>query len=648
LNPKAHDLIRRCLAKNRRDRWHAIADLRVELEAILEDPHGLKLQASPIIESRPLWKRAIPIVVSALLMAITAVVVWNVRPSQQQQGLTRFPFVLPEGQGLGNPVGRLIAISPDGVNIVYTANQQLYMRTMAEMDARPIQGTAGQIAHTPFFSPDGRWLGFYSTAERKLKKIAITGGASVTICDTDSISGASWDSEGNIFIGQGRAGILRVSSSGGKPERVVTVKNDEMANYPEVLPGNDALLFTLATSASTSQLDNAQIVVQSLKSGERKVLFERGSDARYVPTGHIIYALGSTLLAVSFDVKKLQVNGGPVPVVEGVRRGTLTTTTTPAAHFSFSKNGSLVYVPGDWSAQRSLALVDWAGVPKPLNIPPGLHNHPRISPNGRQLALQTGDGKENFVSIYDLSGAAPMRRLTFGGSDDRPLWTHDGQRIVFRSDREGDSGLFWQPADGRPAERLIRADPGVLLQPETWTADGKTLIMTVFAGGGRWTLSMLPLGADQTPKPIITRAANSSMSPDGRWLAHSDLYEIYVQPFPPTSAKYQISTGGGRNPLWSPDGKQLFYMQREGTGTMQIVLVDVQTQPSFVIRKTTPLPIKGVIGETGPRSYDITPDGKHFVVMLPKSHADADKAPSEQINVTLKWFEELKQRVPVR
>jgi eukaryotic-like serine/threonine-protein kinase len=650
LNPSVRDLIRRCLAKNRRDRWHAVGDLRVEIETIMTDPHGLKFHTARGIEHRSLWKRAIPIVVSAFLTGLTAVVVWNVRPLQQPQGVTRFSFVLPEGEVVTDRGVNPIAISPDGSNIVYTADQQLYMRAMAEMEAPRIPGT-GETATMPFFSPDGRWLGFYSPAERKLKRIAITGGASVTICDASNLYGASWDSEGHIFIGQGRAGILRVSSSGGKPETVVTMKPGEIAHGPQVLPGSDAVLFTLSTSASASGWDSAQVVVQSLKSGDRKVLLEGGSDARYLPTGHIVYALGSTLLAVPFDVKNLQVTGGPVPVIEGVRR--VQPGTSAAAAFSFSNNGSLVYVPGVGIEQRAVALVDRAGVRKLLNIPSGLHDHARISPNGKQLALHTSDGKENIVSIYDLNGTVPMRRLTFGGGNDKPIWTTDGQRIVFTSDREGDRGLFWQPADGNgPAERLTKAEQGTGLQSEAWTPDGKTLIFSV-ARGGDWRLSTLALGADQKPKPLIAGwAANSSISPDGRWLAYisneTGQQEIYVQSFPPTGAKYQVSTSGGRNPLWSPDGKQLFYLQSEAAGTMQIVSVDVQTQSSFMMGKTTPLPIKGIIGAIGPRSFDITPDGKYFVVMLPKFQAEPDKPPPEQINIVLNWFSELQQRVPVK
>jgi Tol biopolymer transport system component len=241
--------------------------------------------------------------------------------------------------------------------------------------------------------------------------------------------------------------------------------------------------------------------------------------------------------------------------------------------------------------------------------------------------------------------------LTFGGHNTYPTWSPDNKRIVFTSDREGDSALFWQRADGNgPPERLSKAEQGTTVQSDAWSMHGNVIILSVRRGGD-WTLwTLSPGGGDQSPKPLIaTWAANSSLSPDGQWLAYSSIetgpQEIYVQPFPPSGAKFLVS--GGRNPLWSADGKQLFYLRGQGTGTSQIMAADVQTQPSFLVVKTTPLPIEGIIGETGPRNYDITPDGK-FIVMVPRSQSDSDKAAPEQINISLNWIEELKQRVPVK
>jgi eukaryotic-like serine/threonine-protein kinase len=285
-----------------------------------------------------------------------------------------------------------------------------------------------------------------------------------------------------------------------------------------------------------------------------------------------------------------------------------------------------------------------------LNIPPGHYRQVRISPNGTQLALDTYEDKDRIVWIYDLTRDTPMRRLTFGGQNYSPAWTPDGQRVVFTSDREGDLGLFWQRADGSgSAERLTKAEQGIIpVASESWSPDGKVLIFAASEESpGFRSLGIVSLDGERKPRPLIpASASNSSLSPDGRWIAYasteSGQFAVYVQPFPPTAAKYQISTSGAGNPLWSPDRKQLFYL---GPGR-QIVAVDIQTQPSFLLGKTTLLPIEG-IASTGPRPYDITPDGKYFVVLFPRSQAEVGKAP-EQINIVLNWFRELQERVPVK
>src|SRR5262249_29525233 len=209
----------------------------------------------------------------------TAGLMWNFGTTKQA-GLTRFPFVLPEGQRLTRAGRHVVAISPNGANIVYVANNQLYLRAMAEMDSRPIQRTNQDVDRT-IFSPDGRWIAFHSAAENKFKKIAITGGASVTICDSTLPYGASWTPDGQILIGAGPAGILRVSENGGKPETIASVKADEFAHGPQLLPAGKAILFTLSNGTGADRWDKAQIMVQSLKSGERKTVWEGGSDARY-------------------------------------------------------------------------------------------------------------------------------------------------------------------------------------------------------------------------------------------------------------------------------------------------------------------------------------------------------------------------------
>jgi eukaryotic-like serine/threonine-protein kinase len=354
-----------------------------------------------------------------------------------------------------------------------------------------------------------------------------------------------------------------------KTEKLITLNESEVAHGPQILPGGDALLFTLgtATLGGPAAWDKAKIVVQSLKSGERKILIEGGTDGRYSPTGHIVYTLGTTLLAIPFDVSNLRVTGGPVPIIENVRRqiGGFSTGGT-SAYFGFSNNGSMVYVPNASSGTQTLTveLVDRAGVRKPLDLPAGPHNSPRVSPNGQSLAWWTEDANENNVWVYGLSsGTAPARRLTFGGRNYRPIWTKDSQRIAFRSDCEGDQALFCQAADGSgSAERLFKSEQGMRLQSESWLPDGRALIFSA-VGVGIW---MVAPGSPEKPKPLLAAGGNPNLSPDGRWLAYysteSGRSEVYVQPFPITGGKYQVSTRGGDNALWSPDGKQALLLEQ--------------------------------------------------------------------------------------
>jgi Tol biopolymer transport system component len=327
----------------------------------------------------------------------------------------------------------------------------------------------------------------------------------------------------------------------------------------------------------------------------------------------------------------------------------------------------MVYMPGDQTSATELALVmvDRSGTRKPLNIPLGAYSAPRISPDGKLLAVATENGRDQVVWIADLSDASPIRKLTFEGRNTRPFWTKDGQRVVYNSERGNEQGIFWQRIDGGVPERLATLEQGVSGQPEGWSADGRTLVFTSRTGqdgrAGNSGISMVPAGSGQKPQLIVPPpASNSSLSPDGRWLAYagSESFgrnQVYVQPFPPTGEKHQVTTQGGANPLWSPDGRELFFVQPvrdeagrvEGGGRPQIASVEVRSDRGFVFGKITALPFDGFISN-GPRPYDITPDGKAFVMMMPKTSATPERPQAERINVTLNWFEELKQRVPVK
>jgi Tol biopolymer transport system component len=464
---------------------------------------------------------------------------------------------------------------------------------------------------------------------------------------------ASWTADDQILLADPQKGILRVSANGGKPVTLIAAKPDELMFGPQLLPDRDHLLFTVGSRINPrliSAWDKAKIVVQSLKTGERKTVIDVGADGRYVPTGHLVYALGSTLLAVPFNVTKLENTGGPVPVTEGVVRAG---NTSGAAQFSFAGNGTMVYFVGsvNSSDETKVALVARDGKEKPLPFPPTRYSEPRISPDGKQAAVVSDDEQGNgFLSVYELSQATALRRLTFQNAD-HPVWTRDGQRLIFDS-----AGiLFWQRADGGAAEELAKPQESSVggggggYVSSAVSRDGKSLLLRAGVNGGDvWSLS---LDGDRKTKSLISGEQSQSQayfSPDGRWIVYTSVEsgqpEIYVQPFPPTGAKYQITTTGGMSPLWSPDGKQIFYIGISGP-QRQLSSVDVHTQPSFGFANPAKLPIARIASRnTMNRPYDITPDGKQFLIVSRDSNAFEQPA-QRQIRITLNWLEDLKQRV---
>ena len=326
------------------------------------------------------------------------------------------------------------------------------------MEARPIQGTDEDPA-SPFFSPDGEWVGYYSTSDNKLKKIAPIGGAPVTLCDATIPFGVSWGSDDTIVYGQPE-GIMRVSANGGTPELVIPTEAPELVHGPQMLPGGEWVLFTLSGAvAGLARWDEAQIVVQSLETGERKVLWEGGSDARYLPTGHLVYALEDVLFALPFDLASLEVSGGSVPMVEGVRR--VSTGTTATANYGFSDRGTLVYVAESATADRRiLALVDRNGVAEPLNLPPGLYAQPRLSPGVRsQVAvLDMADDSEGTVMLGDTTYLAQAYP-----NNDSDLCRRSIVAPYGHSDGCQDGSEHW------PSHQTVWAVQGYLL-PSTWTS----------------------------------------------------------------------------------------------------------------------------------------------------------------------------------
>jgi len=652
VSPALARIVARCLEKTREMRFQSAHDLAFGLEMLSETGGAA---AAPALRARG-PRRVLPwVVAGALAIGLAVALAWNLGRPAPTVPVTRFALMLPAGQLLnGNGGGHSLALSPDGTRLAYLATR-LYLRSMSEPDVKAMPGTERYLGlREPVFSPDGASIVFYALADQTLKMATVTGDTVTTICQADSPTGITWGPDGIVF-GQGRKGIMRVSAGGGTPEVLVRVKDGEVAQAPQILPGSQHVLFTLATGTARDRSDRSHIVVQSLKSAERKTLVEGGSDARYVPTGHLVYALSGSLYAVPFDAQRLKVTGAPVPIVEGVSRDTASVTGT--GNFAFSSTGSLVYVRGPVSASALLdiGLMDRKGKVEPLRLPPGSYEWPRVSPDGRRLAVASDDDKEATVWTYDLSGTRAMQRLTSGGNNRFPIWTSDSKRVAFQSDRDGDVAIFWQPADGGIAERITWPAPGESHTPESWSPKGDRFLFTSTKGSdvSLWSFSLqdrkaTPFGAVRSSNPT-----NAAFSPDGNWVAYASsergIPTIYVQPFPATGIKYQLLAKGSdspHHPRWSPDGKELFYDANQKVTGFEAV--SITTRPAFAFGNAVAVPKLFLMAGAGLRTpYDITPDGR-IVGRITAGQTEYVRSQADQIQVVLNWFEDLKARAPTR
>ena len=638
LHPRLREVVERCLSKKVTTRFQDIGDVRSDIEKVLVDPSGLTVQsATESVQAAPQSK--LPWVAAIVLMGIVAsIAAWSLKP-ESVVTVGRFSHVLPEEQQLTRATRPFVVLSPDGSRMVYSANNQLYSRTMGTLESNPIPGT-DEDPSVPFFSPDGEWIGYRSGDADQLKKIAVSGGAPVTLSEaTDSYGRPHWGNNGNIVWGQAE-GLLRVSENGGTPELLIASEGVNMGD-PQILPGGSSVLFHRGDRTT------AEVVVQSLDTEEQKVLFP-GVHPTYISTGHILYGLDDVLLAVPFDLDTLEIVGGPVPLVEGVRAG--------PPQYAVSDSGTLVYVPGGTGAiqDRTLALVDRQGVGRPLELPPNQYSSPRLSPDGQRLAVQTQEESGDDIWIYSLSGETAIRRLTQEGNNTNPIWTPDGERITFASDREGTWGIYSQRADGGSVAELLTMLDANEPSPDSWSPDGRTLSFSNSAesGTGIWTLS--PAGSGEPELFSSEGPVNfgSSFSPDGQWLAYFSNEDgsanIYVQPFPRTGVKHKITEDGGVFPLWSEATDQLFYRRDLAVEDVsQLIGIDVAMDGEFSWSTEQTLAMRGYLQFFGNRNYDISPDGEHFLMVFPADQDEAGERDRPQINIVLNWFEELKQRVPV-
>jgi Tol biopolymer transport system component len=652
LHPRLKLMLERCLEKKPRERYHAIADARADLEHALADPSGAKVapgDAALATEPRSLLPWAAATVVLAALAAAAA---WFAKPEPPLQ-VSRWAHVIPDDVEFGPGNGRnMIGISPDGTTIAFTTTRNIYLRSIDALGSRPIAGTenCGAACSEPTFSPDGQWLVYRDGIVGGLAKIPVIGGTPVSLV-TDVPAGAgaglSWGSDDSIRYGA-LDGIYRVPADGGEPELVVSAESLGTAIAAPQLLDNGAILFSTLGQG---------IAVQPPDFDTPPFALFPGTFAKYVETGHIVYKNGDTLFAVPFDVDALEVTGGPVPVVPQVLGG----------RFSISASGSLAYQPGTLEqavTTTELTLVDRTGQQTPLAVASRSYHNPRISPDGARLAVEaSGTDDSTDIWVYELDGRTQMRQLAAEGNNTRPMWTPDGEQLTFTSDRDGWSRIYLQSADlSGTAVALTPAEfSNVPLVAESWTPDGRTLAFSQMGTPPRslWTVTFDGNGEPGEPVRFAGGetdgdAFSGAFSPDGNWLVYMRVLgvgneQLFMEPFPPNGTRFQLTQTSGSNPLWSPGGTELFY--RYGQQTLlgaggepprppELFSIEITLDPAPRFSTERALPIENF--SVSGREYDITPDGERFIVVFPERSSSSDEIPRNQIYVVQNWLEELR------
>ena len=639
--PPVRRLLRRCLERKPKRRLSDMGEALIHLEeattAQAEDSSG-GAAVAPV--SQPARRsQALPWVAGIVIGGlITGGAVWSLtHPATPLVSRFSIPVEGLATAGLSTP----LALSPDGRTLVYAAfppgdtTRQLYRRLLDQVEASPIRGTEGGAG--PFFSPDGEWLGFWAIGERVLKKVSLAGGPPTTLTPVNDFRWASWGPDGTIvFAGGGEhLGLWLVADSGGAARQIATVEEGVLRYIdPQFLPDGNGVLFTIVAASTPTQ-----VAVLSLETGEHTILLE-GNSARVTSTGHLVFTREDSLWAVPFDAGRLELRGDPSPVLEGVQPNS-----DGVARMALAEDGSLVYVTGaaGAGALRSFVWVDREGREEPLPLPPRAYFHLRLSPDGTRVAVGVADDGAPALWVYDVGSAAGLR-LTQEARAVAPLWTPDGERVVFTWNVGGSNDLFWIPADGSgEGEPLTTSDVNDV--STSVTPDGRAALFVRVEGAQReiWEVA---LDGEPTPTPVLQgefARGNADVSPDGRWMAYrsdqSGQMEIYLQPYPGPGPTVPVSIGGGDMVTWSSDGSELFYR-------IENRMMAVGVNDDGTVGTPRELFDGNFFAQPGGiRNYHVAPDGRFL--MLKSGDASTDSQPIAQVLLVQNWFEELKERVPV-
>jgi serine/threonine protein kinase/Tol biopolymer transport system component len=662
VSPALERLVHHCLEKNPEERFHSARDLAFAIESV----SGTATNSGPTISTTlsPLADRFREKRVSAsrfwmastviLALALFALAIFAAfRRSSRTEIL---PVVRYDVPALNKTTLNLlrtpaVALSPDGSTLAFLANSdgvnRLYLRKRDDTEIKMIPGTEGALDAA--FSPDGQWIAFI--ADFTLKKVPLNGPVVSLANNKDDPRGVGWINNDTLVYAPGPTGSLfEISANGGTPRAITTVdekKNERTHRWPQALPGGKAILFTVGTLDKPDDYESANIEAVILATGERRLIVKGASMAHYVPSGHLIFAREGVLYAVAFDVDSLTVRGQPIAVLTGVAGDK----TTGAVHFSVADDGTLAYVPGSATTGiRTLVWVDIGGNQTPINVPRGQLNDLRISPDGSRVALLQGSSGSGDVWIYEFARST-FTRFTFTNTNATPIWSADSKNIYYVSITQVGAGdqttIFRKPADGsHEAETILTMNGRQYLKAILRDGDTALLDSELQTTTGSISKITLKPGAQVTPvvsSPQFNHFA-AAVSADGRWLAYqsneSGRPEIYVRDFAEGGGRWQISTGGGQEPHWSSDGRELYY---RNSGSLMVV--PIETQPSF--QAGTPKNLFGEVydlrSNTG-ETYEVDPRGGRFLLIRPPK----EEVSSAQVKVVLNWFSELRRVVPAK
>jgi len=651
-------LLHRCLEKERRQRLADAADARLEIEEALTAPSAaVGSEASLEPGLRPSWSPALPwaLLAATGIALIASVLAWSPWQSAPPPAVRKLLTTIGADASLPTDAGASAILSPDGTTLAFVAQRagqsRLFIRKLDQLQADLLAGTEGVAS--PFFSPDGRWIGFF--AGGKLKKISVTGGAAITLSDAPTGRGGTWTEDTIIFTPANTINtqLWRVSAAGGTPAAFGTLSKGAVTQrWPQALPGGKAVVLYTEHSSGWN-FDGANLVVAPLSGGMPKIVVRGGHYGRYVPSGHLIYVQQGTLFAVRFDLDRLETMGQAVPALEGV----IASPISGGAQLALSSEGTLVYAsrataaasPIDWMTRDGKTLVlratkaDWA--------------NPRFSPDGQNLALEIADGKQRDIWVY----AWPQDRLTqltFDSSQDSfPVWSPDGRRIVFSSDRAepGTDNLYWVNSDGTGDVTRLTNSPDIQMA-SSWHPSGKFLAFSAIRGATGADILILPLQGDATrgwtpgePRVFLSTSAHEMypmFSPDGRWLAYrSDEgggNDVYVRSFPGPGGPWRVSTEGGMFPRWSTTAPELLFLNL----SLKLMFAPYAIAGNSFRADKPQLWSPTSLTPAGINySYDLHPDGKRLAVMAAQDESGVGQ---NEIVFVFNFFEYLRKIAPAK